>query len=188
MAWEDTTECSPALGYGSFRGSASDKWTSLGSHSNISQGKTSCENTWFFWHVAWELLLARTDEAPLPHHAALQCSSYTVQMSEVKLRILGIKRLSLISWVLNIWIEKSPFVLFKWRRDLGAPTSHFHWTHRVLPNVPAKTGGKGVSIKLTYFNNLQWLILLDPLLSLFATTVLSIFSLGAFLHYLMQVK
>lgn len=35
----------------------------------------------------------------------------------------------------------------------------------------------------TYFNDLQWLIPLDLLLSLFAATVLSIFILGAFLHY-----
>ena len=126
MAWEDATECSPALWYESFWGSASDKWTSLSSHSN-SRGKTSWENTQFFQHIAWERLLARTDEASLPQHAALQCSSYTVHTSEVKLVILGIKHLSLICVVLSIWIKKSHthlFVLFKWRRDLNVNLVH----------------------------------------------------------------
>lgn len=90
--------------------------------SYISQGKTSCENTQFLQHTVWQLCLTRTDQASFPYHAALHYRGYTAQTSEVKLVILWMKHLSLICWMLNIWIKKShghAFTLFKWKRDLN---------------------------------------------------------------------
>lgn len=56
--------------------------------SNISHGKTSCENAQFFQYTAWQLHLTRTHEASFPHSAALHYTGYTAQTSEIKLAIL----------------------------------------------------------------------------------------------------
>lgn len=148
--------------------------------SNISQGNTSCENTQFFQHTAWQLHLTRTDEASFPHCAAPHYSGYTAHTSEIKLVILWMKHLSLICWVLNIWIKKNhghAFFLFKWKRDLNVNLMHqlhiFIW----FTVFTAKTGGKAaVPIRQAYFRDFQWLILLDLSPSLFTTLVLTILS------------